>query len=239
MFIDSGSGTIVVNDSGKLESHKFAVGTILAFDDTCSFELVQKIDSIITGIRIPIQTIKEFGLCCTFEIIGTGNPSVLARAARDFVASIIVQKSDLSSISSYFIENLLQEMISGIILENNGNTVNQNSRKSIYDQAMSFIAASANDPELNTANLARELSISVRQLQREFKKNNLTVAQTIKNQRIDLATRLLSNSKMNVLSLDEVATFSGFTSLIQMRRALSERGLRHPTRIRADALNSL
>ncbi|WP_437582535.1 helix-turn-helix domain-containing protein [Paramicrobacterium sp. CJ85] len=94
-----------------------------------------------------------------------------------------------------------------------------------FGVAMSVISSRKTDPHLSVASLAESLSLSVRQLNRVFQKEGTTVAREIRRARMLEARRLLENSPASQrLSLDRIASLSGFPSVAALRRAAKAEG---------------
>ncbi|PQZ87712.1 hypothetical protein CQ018_17325 [Arthrobacter sp. MYb227] len=192
-------------------------------------------DSQIIAVRLPAQVLSEFGISDSAQLLQLRYDDGLVGPTRAFLESTLNLDSQLPSVSRYFLEKLVHEMVGGIILENMGVSKSGTTRRSLFEQSIAYIAATTGDPELTPLKLATELSVSLRQLQREFKRQGLTIASSIKQNRIDLAVRLLQDPKFMVLSIEKIAEHSGFTSLVQLRRALQAAGLGNPTDLRVSS----
>lgn len=88
------------------------------------------------------------------------------------------------------------------------------------------------DPQFTIAELAAELHVSLRHLQRAFAKNGTTPGDALRRLRVEFAESLLRNPDYTVLTIEEIAAHSGFSSALQLRRALRAEGLPSPTMIR-------
>jgi len=189
-------------------------------------------DLELISMIFPVQVLKEFGIVNYPNFLALSFTQGLLHPASLFLESILHLEMPLPTITSYFIEKLIHEMVGGILLENLGIAKGGTSRRSIYDQAMALIMATAEDPSLNPQCLANSLSVSLRQLQRDFKKNGQSIADTIKRHRCELAIRLLTDRSLDVLPLSKIAEHSGFGSVVQLRRSLGSMGFRYPSEYR-------
>lgn len=182
---------------------------------------------------VPHQVVRDFGLAPATGLILMPAASTLLEPTRGFLNSMSASRDKISSVAAYFMEKLVHEMIGGLFLEASAAEAGGTKRPTLYHQAMALITASAGDQALTPESLARDLNVSLRHLQRDFQKRNESVADRIRQTRVDLAVRLLTDPAMAVLSLEEVAAHSGFTSLGHLRRTLHSVGAGTPRDIRA------
>lgn len=182
--------------------------------------------------KIPRQVLVDFGIAAGTQPTAFRQDSALLAPVAQFLESLVQDNATASNVAAYFMEKLVHEMLGGLFLEHHG--AGQGGRKpALYDRAMAFIAASAGDPTLTPQLLAQEFNVSLRQLQREFHKRGVAVAEQIRQGRIDLALRLLTDPAYAVLSLEQVAANSGFASLGHLRRTLQAAGYGSPRDVRS------
>ncbi|MEE2523990.1 helix-turn-helix domain-containing protein [Pseudarthrobacter sp. J75] len=185
---------------------------------------------------VPHQVVRDFGLVPPggFTLFPAG--STLLEPTRNFISAVAASTEKISSVAAYFMEKLVHEMIGGLFLEDSTVVAGGSNRPTLYHQAMALITASAGDRALTPESLARDLNVSLRHLQRDFQKRNDSVAERIRQTRVDLAVRLLTDPAMAVLTLDQIADHSGFASLGHLRRTLHSLGAGTPRDIRAFGL---
>ena len=217
-IVDAGS---LSSSSSAFPSFEVKAGSFWLYDSTTNFQMITQFESTLLFIRIPSQVLRDFAVDEKYEHIRIRSLPGLAAPSIAFFKSSSSLNAPLTSLSTYFIEKLMHEMIGGIVLDSHGAHFSP-SRKNLYNQAMAYIAATAGNPDTTPGGISSELSVSLRQLQREFKSNGQSIAATLRSHRADLALRQLGNSGLSVLSLEEIATHSGFTSSSQMRRALRQ-----------------
>lgn len=208
-------------------------GEVWAFSRSASFDLAVEADAQLVLVTMPVQVLQEFGIEEEPSLWVMDPDSTMVSPALGFLREIAVQEQEVPSVAAYFMEKLVHEMVGGMMLENRGARFAAPSRKGFFDQAMDYIAATAGDGSLTPATLAEELSLSLRQLQREFKRNNTSIATVILQHRIELAVRLLKDPKLDILPLEEIAQHSGFSSPVQLRRALRDAKAGSPSEIRS------
>ncbi|MGB4137828.1 MAG: helix-turn-helix domain-containing protein [Microbacterium sp.] len=154
--------------------------------------------------------------------------SPLVMAFRAFAQSVSRQPDEGSSVSRYAIERLLAEMIFGTALEELSAEAPDRSPASLVDRARSTMLLHREDATFTIAELANELYVSMRQLQRAFARIDTTPGDVLRGMRLELAGSLLHNPQYLPLSVDEIAKYAGFQSALQLRRALSAAGLPPP-----------
>jgi transcriptional regulator GlxA family with amidase domain len=88
------------------------------------------------------------------------------------------------------------------------------------------------DPNFSTPQLAAELHISPRQLQRAFAGAGLRPGDMLRRMRIELAESMLRNPLYTGLTVEEISRYAGFTSALQLRRALHAEGSPAPVELR-------
>jgi AraC-like DNA-binding protein len=208
-------------------------GSVWMYSRSTNFQMDIAEDAQLVSITLPLQVLRDFGITESPTLHELNSVATMLPPTLGFIQQALEQDGDIPSVAAYFMEKLLHEMVGGILLENLGAVVSGSGRKSIFDQAMAYIAATAGNRELTPASLAHELSVSLRQLQRDFKRHHLAIAEVIRSHRIDLALRLLKDPKLEVLSLEKIAEHAGFSSLVQMRRTLQEAQLGHPSELRS------
>jgi transcriptional regulator GlxA family with amidase domain len=106
---------------------------------------------------------------------------------------------------------------------------------SLMERARSVMMMHREDPHFSTPQLADELHISPRQLQRAFARVGITPAELLRRMRVELAESMLRNPLYAGLTVDEVSRYAGFTSALQLRRALQAEGSPSPTELRRSA----
>jgi len=187
----------------------------------------------VLAVWIPERLLREFTegeVPDTVDLVSTP----LTLGFRDFARSVVRHSDEGSSMSRYAIERLLAEMTFGSLLEQT--SAEQGTRQaSLVDRARSVMLMRREDPQFSTPQLAAELHISQRQLQRAFSQAGLTPGDMLRRMRVDLAESMLRNPLYSGLTVDEVSRYAGFTSALQLRRALQAEGAPSPTTLRRTA----
>ncbi|MES2867648.1 MAG: helix-turn-helix domain-containing protein, partial [Actinomycetota bacterium] len=101
-----------------------------------------------------------------------------------------------------------------------------------FERARSVMLVHRENPDFSTTQLAAELHISARQLQRAFAAVGVTPGDLLRRMRVELAESMLRNPLYSGLTVDEVSRYSGFASALQLRRALRAEGAPSPTALR-------
>ena len=185
----------------------------------------------VVAVWVPLDMLREFLNDAPLHPISL-HPTPMVAAFRAFTLAIARNGEETSSISRYAIERLLAEMVFGALLEIHSVSLPERGQASLADRARSAMLMHREDPDYTIAELASELHVSLRHLQRAFARAGTTPGDALRRMRVELAESLLSNSDYAVLSIEEIATHSGFSSALQLRRALRAEGLPAPTVIR-------
>lgn len=184
----------------------------------------------VLAVWVPERLLEEFteGLTPAPTAL---HASPLTMGFRTFAQAVARYGEDGSSMSQYAIERLLAEMTFGSLLEQE--SVEQSARpSSLVERARSVMLLHREDPYFSTPQIASELHISARQLQRAFARAGMTPGDMLRRMRVELAESILQNPLYSGLTVEEVARYAGFTSALQLRRALQAEGSPSPTDLR-------
>jgi len=160
----------------------------------------------------------------------------LRNPVREFVRSLTVDGAPTDRLPAYLVEKLILEMTLSLLLETQGMrklSASASAEQSLFARAMAYISAYKSDPELTPSKVASSMNISVRQLQRAFAAHDSSVNEEIRQQRVDTAVRLLSDSLYRHLDLAQIAEHSGFAGRADLRRAIAAVHGCTPTQLRA------
>lgn len=171
-------------------------------------------------------------------IIDLGWGGVLREPIQHFLTGIAEGTDEIPSVAAHVMEKLVHDMVSGLVLEENGVVLTADTTTpALFDQAMSLMVVQAGNSSLTPATMARELNVSLRHLQRAFQQRGTSIAERLRTVRTEVAVRLLADSKSAGLSVDDVASLSGFSSVGHMRRTLKKAGFAAPTHLRTAAVS--
>lgn len=157
--------------------------------------------------------------------------SPLTIGFRTFAQAVVRHGDEGSSMSQYAIERLLAEMTFGALVEQQSVETGHRA-SSLLERARSVMLMHREDPHFSTPQLAAELHISPRQLQRAFARAGMRPGDLLRRMRVELAESMLRNPLYSGLTVDEVSRYAGFTSALQLRRALQAEGSPSPTALR-------
>jgi AraC-like DNA-binding protein len=159
--------------------------------------------------------------------------SLLVRGLASFATTLVPGPLEPSSIARYAIERLLVEMAFATLLDQNSAQTPDRAPASLLERSRALLLAHRSEREYSTTQLARELHVSVRQVQRAFADVGTTPGDALRRNRVDLAVELLRHPEYRPLAIDEVAAHAGFNNSLQLRRALQAEGMPSPSRLRA------
>lgn len=193
-------------------------------------ELAWDADAEVLAVWVPELLLQEFTEGTTPDIAPL-YASPLTIGFRTFAQAIVRHAEDGSSMSQYAIERLLAEMTFGALVEQQSVETEHRS-SSLVERARSVMLMHREDPRFSTPQLAAELHISPRQLQRAFARAGIKPGDLLRRMRVELAESMLRNPLYSGLTVDEVSRYAGFTSALQLRRALQAEGAPSPTVLR-------
>lgn len=178
----------------------------------------------ILRVRVPREAMSSFVSELPTRVVPMSARALIDLSMHAFAATLFQIDRHATAIENYATEQLLMEMCGAILLDRlSGVGRGDGSPKDVLrDRAMAVIAQQCADVDLNPARVAREVQASLRQLQIVFAEIDTTVATEIRRRRVRLAHQLLTDSRFDVLSIDQIAERSGFGTSMSMRRALQE-----------------
>lgn len=157
------------------------------------------------------------------SMMSLSESSALLAPTRAFIEAFISVQEPPTSLARYAGERVTHELLSAIVLDTEGFSGPINgANEQVRERVVALIAEAKNDPTLSVDRLAAEVAVSVRHLQRIFRESGTTVTKEIRKQRAWAAHAVLTQSKYDVLSIEQVAQRSGFTDAKDLRRALAQ-----------------
>lgn len=157
----------------------------------------------------------------------------LVSGLKAFAESLTRRAEVRTKVSAYLVERLLVEMVYGVLLERKETEVPAQQAQRPMSRAKMLMLLNRADPEYGSEDLARDLHMSPRHLQRLFAREGSTPAAELRNLRAELAQTLLRDAQYDALTIAEIAGHAGFTNPSAMRRALQAVGAPAPQAIRA------
>lgn len=186
----------------------------------------------VIAVWLPTDAVAELA-SASASVPAPLQSSPLLSGVHAFAMSLVVASQDTSGVARYAIERLLVEMAFGALLEQHSAEHLEVAAAPLVERARSMMLARRDDASFTPAQLAQDLHVSMRQLQRAFARERMTPLNALRRMRVELAESLLRNSQYDTLSIDEIARHSGFTSALQMRRALRVEKLPTPSVLRS------
>lgn len=152
----------------------------------------------------------------------------LVRGLQAFAESLTAGPEAPSNVSDFIVERLLVEMAYGTLLEHRETDAAHRQAVRPLHRARMLLLVNRADPNYDTTELARDLHVSTRQLQRLFARESTSPAAELRNLRAELALSLLRDPKYDDLATSQIATHAGFTNSAAMRRGLHAIGAPTP-----------
>lgn len=147
-----------------------------------------------------------------------GNTALTA-GLRAFAGSVLHGQGGATQYTDYLVERLLAEMVFGALLEAGGESLDGRVEQRPIERARRLMLLRREDASFGVEELAQEMHLSTRQLQRIFAKVDSSPADELRRIRVEFAQSLLADPAMSPLSPDEIARHAGFTGTVSMRRA--------------------
>ena len=183
----------------------------------CAWVPWDALDEIESGVRTPSEVIPV---------------SALGRGLQAFLTSLLTQASEATPYTEYLVERLLAEMVFGVLVEAAPRAAVEGRKESGIDRARSLMLVRRAESDFGVEALARDLHMSVRQVQRVFAAEGSAPADELRSLRVDLARELMSDSDYAPLGIEEIAEHSGFRGAAGLRRAFALAGLATPRAVR-------
>ncbi|ALJ19099.1 AraC family transcriptional regulator [Microbacterium sp. No. 7] len=191
-----------------------------------------------TGVVIPADAISEFRRLTSNPVRKVVSNHELVKPIWGFLDTLLLVSPPWPNLSGYFIENLLNAMLTSIIVTGatHGLPTDETNRiaapRQLVQQARNHLVAYSRDPRLTSQSIADDLGVSLRSLQRAFSSTGSTLAKEIRLARGMAAVSLLQSPEGQLLSLDEIARLSGYPDAIALRRAFHKLGFAQPSSYR-------
>ena len=173
--------------------------------------------------RIPREALLPFVPMLSDEVQIYEDLSVPEKAMQAFLAQSIESDQEVSPNDSHTVDRMILEMAGTMLRARQGEALQAGSpHAALRDRVLLEIARQSGDSQLDPARLARDAGVSLRHLQTVFSEAGTSVAGEIRRERARIARSTLQDARFDELSIEEVATQSGFGSSVSMRRALDE-----------------
>lgn len=211
--------------------HEALPGTMYFFHPHRSTRIAFTTPSIVVCAWVPWSALKEIetGMHAPGERIGV---SALGRGMRAFLSSLFAPPSEQTLYTDHVLERLIAEMVFGVLVEAAPRMQAERKEQWGIDRARTLMLMRRSDRDFDVAALAREMHVSVRQLQRLFATQQSSPAGELRGLRVDLARELMGNPECARLGMDEIAAHSGFRDGAALRRAFALAGLPSPREVR-------
>ncbi len=138
---------------------------------------------------------------------------------------------ELTGVDRYSLERFLQEMVTALALAQM-RIPQAPLRRDVFEEAVAVIASCCTDPGLDVETVAAECNVSVRTLEREFRRQGTSIRSAIRQARVDHACSLLGSADYDPLGIDQIAEHSGFSNGSSLARAMRAVGLPSPAQVR-------
>ncbi|GAA3672662.1 hypothetical protein GCM10023081_08750 [Arthrobacter ginkgonis] len=221
--------------SGELVAHtpdgRLEVGAGQAWfvRSLLDYTLEWPVKTLMVSLTVPSDALEEFGIAPSVQIDVLEASPLLHDAAQRFIESVAGSKASGTGPAPYIVERLLLEMAGALLLSDDGlRAARRTGLEDIRYQAERLIGVKYVDSLYDTAALAADLNVSLRQLQRSFAASGSTPAAVLAKMRLEQAQRLLQDPACRMLDMAEIAQHSGYRSARQLREHFRRAGLGAP-----------
>lgn len=215
---DHGDDTVAPGEAAFLHPYRAAdLEALQTGTGICVWMPWDSLQEVEDGVQVPGQVMLSTSLTAGLHA---------------FLTSLLTQQSESTLYTDYLVERVVVEMAFGVLLESVPKNVAGARDARMIDRARSLMLMRRAEPDFGVAELARELHMSTRQVQRAFAAENSAPADELRGMRIDLANELLGDPAYDSLSIAEISAHAGFRTAAALRRAFAGRGLPLPGRAR-------
>lgn len=150
--------------------------------------------------------------------------SELVRAAREHLAHVFPALPQLAPASAFFAEQSFVSLLAAIYCESiaREGTDSEQGAHDRWQQLATYVEASLCNPELSVEVIARELRISKRLVHRLFEAQNTQYSTYLRTRRLERARGELGNSRLDFLSVGEIAFRNGFADPSHFNRCFRQ-----------------
>lgn len=183
-----------------------------------------------TCVRVPWPAIAgiESEVRAPDEVIP---PSALGSGLQAFLDSVLTEHAEPTVATDHLVERLIIQMVFGVLLEAAPRPGGRD-RIPRIEQARSVMLVRRSEREFDVAALARDMHLSLRQLQRLFAAEGVAPADELRRIRVELARELMRDRDHAGLGVATIAETAGFADAAGLRRAFASAGLPSPRTVR-------
>ncbi|MBF4550072.1 MULTISPECIES: helix-turn-helix domain-containing protein [unclassified Pseudoclavibacter] len=142
--------------------------------------------------------------------------SPLFTATYHFLSRLLSQSPDADQMTANSIRELLRSFARALVVESTRENIEE--PDDLFERVKELVSSRSSNLDFGPPEIARELGVSTRSLQRAAERHGASVAKMLRSARADRARHLLLTRPQ--LNLDVVSKMSGFNSVGSMRRAL-------------------
>lgn len=232
-FFESGELRYRDARSTDADAALISAGQALISTDPATLEVTSREEYRVTSIAIPRATVTGVGLDPPALQHIPATSALLDPIAGFISRAALITDIEATGFSRYYFERLLQEMVLSLLIDS-ASAHHLPRPSETFALAMAIIAAQYADPALSAHNMAAELKMSLRQLERVFRERGTTLTGEVRRARLEQAVTLLRDTDYRSLTIDEIGRYVGFSGGSSLARALSRDGWAPPARIRAE-----
>ncbi|MFT4135461.1 helix-turn-helix domain-containing protein [Microbacterium sp.] len=222
-----GGGMQYAEDDGHGGSEVRLIGRGQAFLSVGDrrLEMTARGGCVVLTVSVPLLSPDRQRDGYTFYVMRGAVP--LASPVFAFVSRLIgLDAEELDSATRQQAETLVVAMVGAITPQPFGAA--DSPATDPFLQAGAIMAARCADPHLRAEDVAHELSISLRQLERSFRAHGTTIVAELRRARVRQALTLLQRGDGRQLTVDQIARLVGFGTGSSLARAFRAERLEPP-----------
>lgn len=202
---------------------------------TASVRMSSSSSGEVIGIGMPLDEIPQFSLPRNAAI--PIEDAALLRPIGAFVHTLHGD-DEIDVLSRGRFSQILRDMLL-VVIRRATVGAGPGTVPSIHQRAAAILRQRHADAGLSPAEVAAEVNVSLRQLEREFQSSGRTIRQEIRRIRVAAAVALLQEEGRPPQTIDAIAVQVGLSNGSSLARAMAAENLPSPARLRAAARSGL
>lgn len=206
-------------------------GQGLLVNGTASVRMSSQGAGEIVTVGMPVEALPELSLPRNSAMLI--RDAALLRPISAFVQTLF-EGDPLDVLAREHVERLLREMIL-IAVRGTAGERGPHVAPSLHQRTIAVLQRRHPETGLTPSEVAAEVSISLRQLEREFQREGRTIRQELRRVRVAAAVAMLQDERRAGETVDSVAARVGLSNGSSLARAISAEGFPSPSALRATA----
>lgn len=226
ILLRRGTMTATIGRMGEGGQESFGPGDVFAMPSSASWSLSWRQPVLAEALLVSRSSLQRDGI--DIDQVRIDVPPAIAAMTFTLAAMAVQIAPDGAAHSAAnAIDHLIRSAVVSMLETARPSTTL--TTRSLWARSSAIVKARAGEPDFGVSELARELSISPRHLQRLMSTRGTTASAIIRRHRIHIATQGMQSSEADAPSKTELAALAGFNSVRAMRRAFEAEGVQRST----------